>query len=69
MNTLFTYLYKCILYLRENNGTFIHEVILLLLFIYSHVHTFFGSFLPPVPLRHPLLPCSALISNFVEEKT
>jgi hypothetical protein len=46
------------------------------LFIYSHVHTVFGSFLSPAP--HPLLlspaslpgkTCSALISNFVEEKT
>jgi hypothetical protein len=47
------------------------------LFIYSYVHILFGSFLPPAP--HPLpfpatpsLPgrtCSALISNFVEEKT
>jgi hypothetical protein len=43
-----------------------------LLFIYSHVHTLFGSFLPPAPLSTPSLPggtCSALISNFVEEKT
>jgi hypothetical protein len=45
-------------------------------FIYSHVHTLFGSFLPnPVPtlsLPLPLLPgrtCSALISNFGEETT
>jgi hypothetical protein len=51
----------------------------LFLFIYSHVHTLFESFLPPTPypfpLPHtppPLLPgriCSALISNFVKEKT
>jgi hypothetical protein len=26
------------------------------LFIYSHVHTLFGSFLPPAPLPHPLSP-------------
>jgi hypothetical protein len=26
-----------------------------LLFIYSHVHTLFESFLPPAPLPHPLL--------------
>jgi hypothetical protein len=46
-------------------------------FVYSHVHTLFGSFLPPNPAPSlsfppPLLPgriCSALISNFVEEKT
>jgi hypothetical protein len=47
------------------------------LFVYSHVHTLFGPFLPsiPCPLSLPLptlsLPgrvCSALISNFVEEK-
>jgi hypothetical protein len=46
---------------------------LLLLFIYSHVHTFFGSFLPPASLS-PLPPqvpgksCSAFIISFVEEK-
>jgi hypothetical protein len=47
------------------------------LFIYSHVHKLFGPFLPPAPHPlplpvTPLLPgrtCSALISNFVEEKT
>jgi hypothetical protein len=47
------------------------------LFIYSHVHTLFGPFLPlPTALslspQTPLLPgrtCSVLISNFVEEKT
>jgi hypothetical protein len=43
------------------------------LFIYSHVHTLFGPFLLTVPPSHPsLLPgrnCSALFSNFVEEKT
>jgi hypothetical protein len=43
-------------------------------FIYSHVHTLFGSFLLPAPLPHafPSVPgryCSALITNFVEEKT
>jgi hypothetical protein len=47
------------------------------LFIYSCVHTLFGPFLPPAPYSlflplHPsLLPgrtCSALISNFVEER-
>jgi hypothetical protein len=48
-------------------------------FIDSHVHTLFGSFLPTSPLPRPtlsplptLLPgrtCSALINNFVEEKT
>jgi hypothetical protein len=27
----------------------------ILLFIYLHVHTLFGSLLPPVPLPHPLL--------------
>jgi hypothetical protein len=48
---------------------------LFFLFIYSHVHTLFGPFLPPAPslCPHPAsLPgrtCSALISNFVEEKT
>jgi energy-converting hydrogenase Eha subunit F len=26
------------------------------LFIYSHVHTLFGSFLHPAPLPHPLPP-------------
>jgi hypothetical protein len=29
---------------------------LLLLYIYSHVHTLFGSFLPPAPLPQPLPP-------------
>jgi hypothetical protein len=51
--------------------------LLLLLFICSHVHTLFGSFLHPAPLPHPSpLPtsvpgryCSALITDFVEEKT
>jgi hypothetical protein len=46
-------------------------------FIYSFVHTLFGPFLPPDPfsLSLPLTPslpgrtCSALFSNFVEEKT
>jgi hypothetical protein len=28
----------------------------LLLFIYSHVHTLFGSFLPTAPGSHPLSP-------------
>jgi hypothetical protein len=50
---------------------------LLKLFIYSHVYTLFGSFLPPATHSHsfllsPSLPgrsCSALITNFVEEKT
>jgi hypothetical protein len=41
------------------------------------VHTFFGPFLPPAPCAFPLSPhnpslpgrtCSALFSNFVEEK-
>jgi hypothetical protein len=58
-------------------GVFIVFFNLLFLFIYSHVHTSFGSFLPPAPpppslLLLSLLPgrtCSALISNFVEEKT
>jgi hypothetical protein len=53
------------------------SLIIFLLFIYSHVLTLFGSFLLPAPLCHPLpfspsLPgrtCSALISNFGEEKT
>jgi hypothetical protein len=47
------------------------------LFIYSHVHTLFGSFLSPGPISslspHTLsLPdrtCSALFSSIVEEKT
>jgi hypothetical protein len=51
---------------------------LFLKFIYSHVHTLFGPFLPPTHPPQPSLPnlpslpgrtCSALISNFVEEKT
>jgi hypothetical protein len=52
-------------------------IVLFFLFIYSHVHTVFGPFLPlahhPLPLLpSPSLPgrtCSALLSNFVEEKT
>jgi hypothetical protein len=46
-------------------------------FVYSHVHTLFGPFLPPSPT--PSSPpnilsllgrnCSALISIFIEEKT
>jgi hypothetical protein len=41
------------------------------LFIYLHVHTLFGPFLPLLPHPPPTLltSCSALISNFVEEKT
>jgi hypothetical protein len=47
------------------------------LFIYSHMHILFGSFLPSASpslslLLHSSLPgrtCSALVSNFVEEKT
>jgi hypothetical protein len=47
------------------------------LFIYSYVHTLFGPFLPPDICPLPLAPlpslpgrtCSALFSNFVEEKT
>jgi hypothetical protein len=31
-------------------------IYLYLLFIYSHVHTLFGSFLPPAPFPHALLP-------------
>jgi hypothetical protein len=41
-------------------------------FCCSHVHTLFGSFLPhlsPFPLSVPGRSCSALITNFVEEKT
>jgi hypothetical protein len=30
--------------------------LIFLLFIYSHVHTLFGSFLPPAPLPHLLTP-------------
>jgi hypothetical protein len=37
-----------------------------LLFIYSHVRTLFGLFLPPPSLLGRT--CSALISNFAEEK-
>jgi hypothetical protein len=48
----------------------------LLLFFYSHVHTLFGSFLPPSPLPHHLPPSSlssrqvlfCFITSFVEEK-
>jgi hypothetical protein len=47
------------------------------LFTYSHIHTLFGSFLPPAPTptlpsQPPSLPgrtCYALFSNFVEDKT
>jgi hypothetical protein len=50
---------------------------LFLLFIYSNVYSLLGPFLPhgPVPFLYPLslsLPgrtCSALFSNFFEEKT
>jgi hypothetical protein len=37
-------------------------------FIYSHVHTLFGPSLPPPPSLSGRT-CSALFSNFVEEKT
>jgi hypothetical protein len=51
--------------------------IYLSLFVYSYVHTLFGPFFPstPAPSLYPPLPslpdriCSALVSNFVEEKT
>jgi hypothetical protein len=41
------------------------------LFIYSHVHTLFGPTLPSAtpPPSLPDRTCSALFSNFVEEKT
>jgi hypothetical protein len=41
-----------------------------LLFIYSHVHTLFGSFLPPAPLLPPssLSSRKVLFISFVEEK-
>jgi hypothetical protein len=50
----------------------IYLFIYLLLFIYSHVHTLFGSFLHPAP--HPPRSVSgrsrsALVTDFVEEKT
>jgi hypothetical protein len=54
---------------------FFEELIFFL--IYSYVYTLFGSFLPPIPRPLLLLPplsslpgtiCSALISNFVEER-
>jgi hypothetical protein len=32
------------------------DISFFILFIYSHVHTLFGSFLPPAPLPHPLRP-------------
>jgi hypothetical protein len=41
-----------------------NSLIFLLLFFYSHVHTLFGSFLPPAPLFH-LLPPSPLSSRQV----
>jgi hypothetical protein len=43
----------------------------LLLFIYSHVHTLFGSFLHPAPLPRsvPGRSHSVLITDFVEETT
>jgi hypothetical protein len=51
---------------------FIYVILFFILFIYSHVHILFGSFLP-LPLTPSLFPpsplpgrtCSALISNFV----
>jgi hypothetical protein len=50
---------------------------LFFLFVYSYAHTLLGPFLPlpPAPFLSPPTPslpgriCSALISNFVEEKT
>jgi hypothetical protein len=45
---------------------------LFFLFIYSHVHTLFGSFLPLPPFPPPSVSGwshSALVTDFVEEKT
>jgi hypothetical protein len=59
---------------EKSSKTLKVDLFWLFLFIYSHVHTLFGSFLHPAPLPHPLphlLPgksYSALITNFVEEK-
>jgi hypothetical protein len=54
-------------------------VVVVYLFIYSYVHTLFRPFLPhtppstpsffPPPPSLPGRTCSALFSNFVEEKT
>jgi hypothetical protein len=68
---------QCIKYNITHLLSNLHKILLLLLFIYSHVCTLFGSFLPPAPLPTfslplPSLPArnfSALISNFVEQKT
>jgi hypothetical protein len=57
-------------------SAFIYLFIYLFIFVYSYVHTKFGSFLPPTPHLLPLPPtlllpernCSAIISNFVEER-
>jgi hypothetical protein len=64
-------------HLFNNNSMYLCFFKKFLLFIYSHVCSLFMSFLSPCPpsLAPPLPPslpgriCSALIANFVEEKT
>jgi hypothetical protein len=60
---------------REHHG--LNKLLFFLFskFVYSYVHTLFGPFLPtallplPAPPSLPCRTCSALFSNFVEEKT
>jgi hypothetical protein len=49
----------------------IKNIFFISLFIYSYVHTLFGSFLHPVPLPSSVSgrSHSALVTDFVEEKT
>jgi hypothetical protein len=66
------------LHLKPAGGNGWRDPIFFCLFVYSfiHVHTLFGSFLPPASLPHlfplpssvPGRSCSAFITSFVEEK-
>jgi hypothetical protein len=53
----FTYQSEGLSILSDHLFSFFFLMLNLLLFIYSHVCTLFGSFLPPAPIPHPLVPC------------
>jgi hypothetical protein len=52
---LFIYLFIIHLFVNMDKETALGILFIIIIF-YSHVHTLFGSFLPPAPFFHPLPP-------------